>query len=174
MTFQCEVHYTYQDMLALTKLVAKTYRKWWSILLRVLLIVLGAFLLLTFLLSVWLLGDPVEELLVPGIVGALCLLVGLFRHRLNALQSYRMLVKGAEDGRFTLDEDGFHEETAKGHSDHPYSAFFEIMYYRERYFLFLDKRHAYVLPLRCLVEGDPAALGSFLEQKCGKPVRTVR
>ncbi len=174
MFFQCEIRYTYQDLLSLNRLTSKIYRRVWSVLLRALCIILGLFLLATFLLSVFLLHDPVTELLVPGVVGLLILLVGLFYQRLNALQSWRMMVKGAEEGRFTLDEDGVHEETAKGTSFHPYSAFFEIVDYRERYFFYLDKRHAYILPYSSFTAGNPAALAPFLEKQCGKPIRCVR
>ena len=99
---------------------------------------------------------------------------GIFYHRINALQSRRLLVKTAGEGTVVLSDTEFTEQTSLGTASHPYSAFLSVIRYRGRLFLFVDKRHAYILPDERMTVGDPAGVDAFLEEKCGKPVRVLR
>lgn len=173
MDYQYTMRYTYDDLLALNIVSGKTYRKWRSRIVRLLCLLLGGFLLLTSALMIAC-GEPFSQVIFPVTVGALALLVGIFYHRVNALQSRRMMVKTAGEGTVALSDTEFTEQTSLGTASHPYSAFLSVIRYRGRLFLFVDKRHAYILPDERMTVGDPTGVDAFLEEKCGKPVRVLR
>lgn len=50
----------------------------------------------------------------------------------------------------------------------PYHAFERLYHYRDRYFLFVDKLHAYILPEDRFVVGDSADFRAFIEAKTGQ------
>ena len=55
----------------------------------------------------------------------------------------------------------------------PYHAFERLYHYRDRYFLFVDKLHAYILPKDRFVVGDSADFRAFIEAKTGKTVEYI-
>lgn len=55
----------------------------------------------------------------------------------------------------------------------PYHAFERLYHYRDRYFLFVDKLHAYILPEDRFVVGDSVDFRAFIEAKTGKTVEYI-
>ena len=49
-----------------------------------------------------------------------------------------------------------------------------MLRYKDRYYLFVDKNKAIILPRRGIVEGDFEAIGPWLEEKTGKPVQELK
>ena len=77
------------------------------------------------------------------------------------------MVKNAGSFTITLDEEGGTEQTAKGEARYPYASFISAVFHTDRWYLFLDKRHAIILPLHAMVSGAPAELESFLSGHMG-------
>jgi len=166
--FQFQYDYTLEDMKALSRVTARAYRRKRVLIYRTALALLGAGYLATggLLLS----AGSVAVGLVLLAVGVLFAAASLFYHQGIAWRSKRMMVEG--EGTFTvsLEEESIRGRSGKGESSYPYSAVMGAFRYQGRYFLFLDKRHAMLLPERGLTQGDPAALKSFLEEKLGKEI----
>ena len=163
--------YTYQDLLALCRVAAKRYRRGRTIAVRSLLLVLGlamielgGLLVLGELLSGG--GFPLQGALVV-LLGLVYLGLSVFYHRFTAWRSSRMQIKDLGEVTVTLDDAGVRERGRKGESFHPYSSFISCFHSRERYFLFVDKKHAVILPEQAIAMGDPAALGAKLAEKFG-------
>ncbi len=165
--FEVKTQYKFQDFLILNKLATKTYRRWRSLIIRMFLVAVGV----SFITA------GVLFLLLEGFVfgGVLCLFVGLllllrsiFVNYLNAMQSNRQQIKGVTDIRFVFEEDSFFNECAIEKAIHSYEALHSIFRYRERYFLFVDKNHAYILPFSSFVSGEPEKFEGFLSEKCGR------
>lgn len=169
--FQFQYEYEFQDLIALNRVDRKVYRRWTSGMIRIFgLIVAGANLLMAgFLL--WMDGFP------KGLVNllfALILLAILFLHdRLNAWSSRRMMLKDTGLMTVTLENNGVRYHNRKEEGLYRWEAFISIFLYQERYFLFLDKKHAVVLPERALLQGDSVALKAFLNEKTGKEIKKL-
>lgn len=168
--------YATNDLMNLSRVYIKmgTVRRWLRPLLRGLMILCGAVLVLGG--AILLFSGAAEEGLGSAIViflviGCLWLLIGLFAHRLNAWGSRRLMIKGLESITVTLDETGVAETTNKGTALHPYKAFVDVVCYRNTYFLFLDKRHAIILPVQTMTQGSPAIFDGCWLQMGGKPIR---
>lgn len=89
-------------------------------------------------------------------------------------RSQKMSLQGVDEMTVTLDETEVHCHHGKGDVRYPWSAFVDGYYCRGQYILFLDKLHTAGLPERALVEGDPATLRAFLEEKLQKEIIDVR
>lgn len=174
--FRFQFEYNFEDLLALNRVaakIAKPYKK----------IIIGLFFTIAFCAGLFFtLGGvlllrrdhDIAKVIPPLVIGVIYLTLVLFRQRLNALYSKRLLLKGTGELTVVLDGDGVSEHSAKGEAQYPWAAFVGGYLCRERYLLFLDKRHAAVLPKRALVEGDFAELNGFLAEKLGKEIREIR
>lgn len=168
--FQFQYEYTLEDMNALSRVTAKTYRRKKVLIYRTILTVLA----LAYLgMGVYLFSSSA---MVGGILitaGILFAAITLFFHRGTAWRSKRMMVNGGEEVAVTLEPDGVRGKSKMGEDFCLYTAVIGAYHYRERYFLFLDQRHAMLLPERALTQGDPAGLGSFLREKLGKEIKEL-
>lgn len=164
--FQSKTTYTFADMLALSRLMSGTYRRWRTVIYRLLTGLAGAAFTLAGILML-----PEEGSLLPAVfvmfVGALLILMSIFVNYVTALQSKRMVVEDLGQIEAVFDEDGFTMDCAKQTSFNPYTALHSIFRYKERYFLCLDKRHAYVLPYSSFTRGDRLEFERFLAEKTG-------
>ena len=57
---------------------------------------------------------------------------------------------------------------------YPYTAIIDLMRFEDRYFLYVDKNKAIILPRRGIVDGDFEAIGPWLEEKIGKPLQILK
>ena len=173
--FRFQFEYNFEDLLTLNRVAVKIAKPGQRIAKGLLLGVLfcaGLFIALTGVLLLWLDRDTVRGVLFL-VIGVLYLALVLFRQRLNALYSKRLLLKGTGELTVVLDGDGISEHSAKGEAQYPWAAFIGGYLCRERYLLFLDKRHAIILPKRALVEGDFTELNGFLAEKLGKEIKEI-
>ena len=86
----------------------------------------------------------------------------------------RGAIEGSGVTTVTLGEEKIHDKDEKMEGVYPYSSIIGAYHYQERYFLFIDKRRALILPERGLTQGDMGSLRSFLEDKIGKTVVELR
>ena len=170
--FQFQFAYTLEDLTALSRVVAKTYRRRRMLINRIFLALMAvAYLILGGLL--FSIGKAVQGIVTMAfgvLLAALC----LFYHRWIARRSRRSLMEGSGVNTVTLEEERISDKNEKAESTYPYSSIIGAYHYQERYFLFVDKRHALVLPERSLTQGDADSLRSFLEDKIGKTVVELR
>lgn len=161
--YQFQYDYTLEDMNALSRVTARTYRRKKVMLYRVVL----ALLALAYLAvgGVMLSGGSILWGAILIVAGVLFAVLSLFYHQGTAWRSKRMMVEDTGDFTVELEEESVRGRSEKGESAYPYSAVIGAYHYGERYFLFLDRRHAMLLPERALTQGDPAGLKPFLEDK---------
>lgn len=166
--------YATADLVNLNRVYVKMgpIRRWLRPLLRWAMTLCGAALLVVG--AVMLVGGAEDGLIISTIiflvVGLLWLLVGLFANRVNAWSSRRLMMKGLGNITVILDESGVTETSDKGTALHPFSAFVDVVYYRNTYFLFFDKRHAIILPTRAMTQGSPATFADWWSQHSGKEI----
>lgn len=172
MAFQFNYEYTLDDMNALSRVTAKTYRKKKVLLYRLVSALLGAGYLAFggMMLAEGSLGFGIVGLVLGLFFGA----VALFYHSGAAWRSKRMMAEDAGELTAELEETGIRGRSQKGEDFYPYASFIGAYHYKGRYFLFQDKRHAVLLPDAGLVEGSAAELKSFLERKLGKTIAELR
>lgn len=169
--FQFQYDYTLEDMNALSRVSAKTYRRKKALVYRTIMTLLGIAYLALGIYALahrsWIMGT------IFFAAGAFFGAAAVFYHQGTAWRSRRMMVEG--EGVFTVDleEDSIRGKSAKGEGSYLYSAVIGAYHYKERYFLFLDKRYALLLPERGLTQGDPAELKEFLSEKLGKEVKEL-
>ena len=71
-------------------------------------------------------------------------------------------------------EDAIRDRVADIETTYPYTAIIDLMRFADRYFLYVDKNKAIILPRRGIVEGDFEAIGPWLEEKTGKPLQVLK
>ena len=169
--------YTIQDLVVLCRITAKRYRRGRTAVHRTIYVLAGLVLLATGALL--LLEATLQKggsLLLGAVLlaaGLLYLGLGIFYHRLTAWRSSRMQIKDVGEITVTLDDAGVREQSKKGEGFYPYSSFIGCFHSREWYLLFLDKKHAVILPEAAMTVGDPAAFGPKLAEKFGGTVLEV-
>jgi len=72
-----------------------------------------------------------------------------------------------------LEEDGLREHSLKGEGFYPWRAFIDVCRSRGSYLLFLDKKHAVILPQRIISEETILPLERFLTEKFGKEIKEI-
>lgn len=164
--------YRKEDFRALSKLADKTTRKWSSRIIVIFGFVVGLFAFLSGILLLWSDGDLSDLAATLLLFGGLCLVLGIFRNRLNAWGARRQALQ-VENLTIKLSDDGLTQSSSKAAAMVPYGAFERLYHYRDRYFLFVDRLHAYILPEDRFVVGDSADFRAFIEARTGKTVEYI-
>lgn len=168
-----------QELVALNKLYAKKskIRRWTTPLLRLFFVLVGGAFVLSSLscLDGGYVGEtPVWRLVaVPLVIGLLWLFLGLFYFRFSAWKSRRMMLENSGSFLFVLDDEGVTEQTSKGVAHYHYDSFQEAYDDQKRWFLFLDKHHAFILPKEAMTMGNPEMFADFWKSKSGKDIIQV-
>lgn len=164
--------YEKADFIAMQKLYQKTVQPWWWKALALVMLLAGVFLVFGGALMLALDEEVFGQALVSLLMGGLLILLTLFRTRINAWGSRRQAMK---TGNLTIkfSAEGLTETSRMGTFSMPYGNVERVFYYRERYFLFLDKRHAHILPERAFAVGDPKDFPAFIEDRTGKRVEYI-
>ncbi len=103
-------------------------------------------------------------------VALLVLCWTLFSDYLLAWISYRGTSGPVGEMHFSFDEDAVRAKNLVSEGKISYSAFVKMIENKDHYFLFVQKRAAYVLPKEDFVLGDAAQFASFMEEKTGLKV----
>lgn len=172
--------YSYQDVLALMRVLIRKRKigRWVRLLFRLAMVLFGGSMVLSALS--WLDGGYVGEtplwvlVVWPLFMGTLLLALALFEDHLAAWGSRRRNLQNAGRILVCLNEDGVTEETKKGKDIRPYSAFTEAYACKGYWLLFVDQRHAYILPQAAMTAGDPAVFSDFLTEKTGKTIKRIK
>lgn len=173
MYYQFKVNgYTIQDLVVLCRITAKRYRRARTLLFRGIVLVLGLVMLGMGALILAAEGSTVLGTALI-LLSLLYLALSVFYYRLTAWRSSRMQIKDVGEITVTLDDAGVREQSKKGEGFYPYASFIDCFHSPGRYFLFLDKKHAVILPEAAMAVGDPAAFGPKLAEKFGGTVLEV-
>lgn len=168
--------YLMRDLIHLNQVVVR--RKWFLWLavgiLRIVLSVVGFMLLLTGVFMLFGNYDvQIVTAVVIGLVGLVWFLLGIFYYRYGAWRSRRLMLKDVGAITVTMTDDQIEEQTEKGASRFSYQMVQEVLLFRDTYFLFLDRRHALILPIRSLTEGHAHTFAAFWHEKAQQSLRTI-
>ena len=161
--------YRKEDFRALSKLAGKTTRRWSSRILSVFGFAVGLFSFLSGIMMLWSDGEISDLTATLLLFGGLCLTLCFFRNRLDAWGARKKALK-VENLTIKFSDDGMTQSSSKATALVPYHAFERLYHYQARYFLFVDRLHAYILPEDRFVVGDSADFRGFIEAKTGKGV----
>lgn len=164
--FEFVTTYTYRDFLYLNRLTARRYRRWYTLFYRLFTGIFGAAFTVigSLLLSE---GFSASSLFIL-VVGVLLILLTVFYDQISALRSRRMTIQNLGQITFTFSDEQFSYVCSKQSAQHTYSSILSFFRYHERYFLFLDALHAYVLPYSGFTAGNRDEFEAFLARKTGK------
>lgn len=154
--------YEKDDYLALQRLYQKKLQPWWKHILEVLMLLAGVIVVIDAILLLTL--GSIGQGLFSLALGLLLAMIFLFRTRINAWASRRQAMK-TENLTVKFSAEGITETSSTGTLTMPYSNVERIFHYRACYFLFLDKRHAHILPESHFAVGDPADFAAFIEDR---------
>lgn len=161
--------YRKEDFRALSKLADRTTRKWSGRIISLFGFAVGLFAFLTGILMLTSDEEMSELTATLLLFGGLCLVLCFFRNRLNAWGTRKQALK-VENLTMKFGDEGLTQSSDKATAMVPYHAVERLYHYRGRYFLFVDRLHAYILPEDRFVVGDPADFRTFIEEKTGKTV----
>jgi len=165
-----------RDLINLNQVAVKrrTFTRVFVPFLRIVLCLIGLFLFLSGLLLVIMDATvAVTTSIILMLIGILWFLLGAFYYRYGAWKSRKIALKDVGAITVMLDDEGIAEITEKGRASFPYNAICETVLFRSTYFLFLDKKHALILPVRCLSQGSPVAFEEFWQRKCEKRIKKL-
>ena len=160
------------DFIAMQKLYQKTVQPWWWKVFAVVMLLAGVFLVLGGALMLALDEEVFVQALVSLLMGALLVLLTLFRTRINAWAARRNTPK-MENLTLKLGDTELTEKYSGVVVQMPYHNIARVFHYRSCYFLFLDDRRAHILPERAFVVGDPKDFPAFIEEKTGKRIEYI-
>lgn len=164
--------YRKEDFRALSKLAGKTTRKWSSRIISVFGFAVGLFAFLSGILMLWSdreISDLTATLL---LFGGLCLVLGFFRQPPERMGARKQSLQ-VENLTMKFSDEGWRRAAARPRHRCRIMRSSGLYHYRDRYFLFVDKLHAYILPEDRFVVGDSADFRAFIEAKTGKTVEYI-
>jgi len=165
----------FRELLLLNKVVVRrsSFLRIFVPLLRIILIAGGLFLLLPGCVLLFGQYDNKTAGVAAALVGLVWFLLGVFYYRYGALRSRAMTLKNIGSIILMLTQDGIQEVTQKTESRFGYDAIREVYFYRNTYFLFVDRKHALILPCSKLVLGQAEDLEKTLEERCQTTVKKL-
>ena len=177
-SFDMPQGYSTADLMNLNRVCTKMgkVRRWLTPLLRVLAVLVGAWILIMTGLVIWVNGmeGHVLDAALMVVLGTAPVLMSVFFYHIGAWISGKLSVKGTGAIRITLDDEQIDQMTEKGCTQCGYRSICCAVSYRKTYFLFLDRHHSIVLPVAAMTQGTPEAFETFLLQKTGTPVRSIK
>lgn len=171
--YRAEITYEYADFLGWNKVYAKTANRK----LRIALKVLFAVILLIFAgcMVFLIIIDEIDPTVIVGSAFvALAVIVMLFKNRINAKISQSLFIKDIGTEIISFDEDAISVKNNKAEGKNYYSGIYAVYADNERFYLLLDKRHALILPKKCMTGGDPEAFAGFISEKTGLEVKYIK
>ena len=162
----------YEDIVALHAKVGKGAAVKVSKGLNLVLLVVGILMFVDAAVMFWLEGRLSGYGILALAVGVFALVFFAFRRRVTALQMRRTNPKFKKRQETVIDASGLRTAADQAESRYTFGAVEAIYFWRDCYYLYLDKSLVLPLPVRGFLEGDPEQFGSDLSEQCGLPVQT--
>ena len=162
----------YEDVVALHAKVGKGASVKVSKGLNLVLLVVGILMLLDAAVMFWLEGGLSGYGILALVVGVFALVFFTFRRRITALQMRKTNPKFKKRQETVIDASGLCTTADQAESRYSFGAVESIYFWRDCYYLYLDKSLVLPLPVRGFLEGDPSEFAAFLSEQCGLPVQT--
>lgn len=155
--FKVQTSISLEDMVALQKVVRMKAGK--------VLIWIGTIICTidTILLWVW----NSEDKILLSVLALLVWAIVLFLDRFVGWRVYRGRNRGVKEISYTFCGETLLIQDALEEGKIGYAAFTRLAEDRKRYFLFVQKHAAYILPKSDFTQGDPAEFAAFIAEKTG-------
>lgn len=121
----------------------------------------------TILLWVW----NSEDKILISVLALLVWAIALFLDRFVGWRIYRGRNRGVKEISYTFCDETLLIQDALEEGKIGYAAFTRLAEDRKRYFLFVQKHAAYILPKSDFTQGDPAEFAAFIAEKTGLKVK---
>lgn len=169
--------YETKDLIALNRIFVKRgkIRRWIVPMLHIAMSVYGGALLISGL-GILIPGETLDlkylhVAILPLILGVFLLCLGLFSYRIGACFSKRSMIRNMGGITVSISESGVLEQLEKkGTTYRNFSAYVDAACYRDRYFLFVDKSHAIILPKCAITEGTTNDFEKCWQKWSGIPI----
>lgn len=169
--YQFEFEYSLKDYETFSRLAAKTFRKKPILIRRIVSAVLTVcyfFLaVLSFLIHRWVLG-----VILVGF-GILFAALDILWHPLTARRMKKNALKDTGIITITLEENDVRVCNQMGEGVTHYDAITDAFHFQEYFIFTIDGRQGLLLPERALVQGNPAMLKAFLEEKLQQEIKEI-
>lgn len=119
------------------------------------------------LLWVWNGEDKILMLVLALLVWA----IALFLDRFVGWRVYRGRNRGVKEISYTFCDETLLIQDALKEGKIGYAAFTRLVEDRKRYFLYVQKRAAFILPKSDFTKGDPAEFAAFIAEKTGLKIK---
>ncbi len=169
MNISVDVEYSFEDFLALNELSTRTtfFSNMRRIVLRPFGIIFGAFLAI---ISYGLYGESGSPMwLFYVVIGSLVCLYYLFSTKINAWATKRTIQNRTVAANYVFHENNFTQTSTQGTTTRGYEVIANVYEYKDRFFIYFDRRYALIFPKRVFAYGDAERFQSHLEAKMGKP-----
>lgn len=177
MSYSFEYRYEKQDFIDLNRVSRKAMmpkgKKLLTRLIRLIAVIVGIFGMFVGV-GMFLIGEGDAMMVFLIFLSLLLLTRPLWSDRLDGNLSKSLTMRAEGLQRIVFEAEGIRDCVDEIETFYPYSALQNILRYKDRYYLFVDKNKAIILPLRGIVEGDFEAIGPWLEEKTGKPLQVLK
>lgn len=161
--------YSEEDLLKLIEAYdrRKPVRYWGTILFRGFLVIFG-FMMIAGGLMLTLSGNASPVSLVGMVAGVMWVTLGFLFKKFRTMKSRRAMLQNTGSVTITFDDCGALVQTEKGSTNYPYSSFETLVSYQDTWFVFLDDRHALILPESAMNQGVLGDFELFINGKIAK------
>lgn len=177
MSYSFEYRYEKQDFIDLNRVSRKAMmpkgKKLLTRLIRLIAVIVGIFGMFVGV-GMFLIGEGDVMMVFLIFLSLLLLTRPLWSDRLDGNLSKSLTMRAEGLQRIVFEAEGIRDSVDEIETFYPYSALQSILRYKDRYYLFVDKNKAIILPRRGILEGDFEAIGPWLEEKTGKPVQVLK
>ena len=168
MEFHAAVEYTKKDVKAYQRFHRKTKRRVFNIVLTVLFVL--AAILLAPVIVIDIRNGNAGDIIARTAVFALLIALYFLRDSINAHAMLKRRVKGTEHMEYVFDDECFKVDCSALKEQYGYEAFKELYRVKGIFLMYVDKRHAVILPERCFTLGTPDDFVRFIAGKTGKTI----
>ncbi len=177
MEYRFEYKYTKQDFILLNRVSRKAMmskgKKLLTRLIRLFAVIVGIFGMFIGV-GMFLIGEGDAMMAFLIFLSIVLLTRPLWSDRLDGKVSENLTMRAEGVQRIVFEADGIRDSVDEIETFYPYGSLQNLLWYKDSYYLFVDKNKAIILPRRGIQTGDFEAIGPWLEEKTGKPVQVLK
>lgn len=159
--FKVQTYTSLEDLVALQKVVQMKVGK--------VLIWIGTIICTIDSILLWVWNS--EDKILMSVLALLVWAIALFLDRFVGWRIYRGRNRGVKEISYTFCDETLLIQDALEEGKIGYAAFTRLAEDRKRYFLFVQKHAAYILPKSDFTQGDSAEFAAFIAEKTGLKVK---